>query len=390
MKPNKVQRSKHYITKRRGNHTAIKVTTILLTLLVIASGVVFVISLATTKPQPTSAEPTLSQPVESNKNKTKKNESTKPSEKVPQRDPSLPDYSNSFKYTEKLINDSSLNDEIDSKYVILYNATTDTILYKKSAEAKCYPASTTKLLTAIVANKILDNDKIITVGDEITLIGEDSSIAGLEVGQKLTVKQLLYALLLPSGNDAAYTLAVASARKFANDDTLSTEKAIDTFSELMNDAAKELGAKNSHFTNPDGFHDKDHYTTALDLLKIANYAKSIPLINEICGTYQTTQTIKSGEEFYWVNSNKLLNQGEYCYSEYADGMKTGFTDEAGTSVISSFTKDGSTQIVVAMNSSELYKKYYDSLLLAQYGFKQSKIDFDYTNLPEDYYYNYTE
>lgn len=389
MKPNKVQRSKHYTTKRRRSHTTLKVTTVLLTLLVIAAGVVFVVSLTSAKPQPTSAEPNSLQPVESNENKPNKVESSEISEEVSKRDPKLPDYSNSFKYTEKLIDDSSINDEIDSKYVILYDSTTDTVLYKKSAEEKCYPASTTKLLTAIVANKILDNDEIITVGNEITLIGEDSSIAGLEVGQKLTAKQLLYALLLPSGNDAAYTLAVASARKFANDDNLSAEKAISTFSELMNDAAKELGAENSHFTNPDGFHDQDHYTTAFDLLKIANYAKSIPLINEICGTYQTTQIIKSGEEFYWVNSNKLLNQGEYCYSEYADGMKTGFTDEAGTSVISSFTKDGSNQIVVTMNSSELYKKYYDALLLAQYGFKQSKIDFDYTDLPEDYY-NYAE
>lgn len=374
----KVERNKRYAVKKRKNYTALKVTTALLTLLVLASGTIFVWSLLKTDPQTASIEPSTSQgSVES------KLESTELSDNLPKRDPKLPDYSNDFKYTEKLIEDSQLSDELTSQYAVLYDAENDTILYKKNADAKCYPASTTKLLTAIVANEILDIDEIITVGNEITLIGEDSSIAGLEVGQKLTTKQLLYAMLLPSGNDAAYTIAVASARRFKENDKLPAEKAIEVFAELMNDAATELGAEHSHFANPDGFHDDNHYTTALDMIKIANYAKSIPLISEICGTYQTTQKLKSGEEFYWVNSNKLLNQGEDCYSEYADGMKTGFTDESGSCVISSFTKDGKTMIVAAMNSPELYGKYYDTLTLAKLGFEQINIDLNYIEQYEE-------
>lgn len=378
MRSNKVQRSKRYAVRKRKSYTGLKITSILLTLLVIASGTIFVLSLLKAEPQTASAKPDSPQASDINKAEESKPATSEPSEEVSMRDPKLPNYSNSFEYKEKLIEDSELDDKIDSQYAVLYDAENDTILYKKNAEEKCYPASTTKLLTAIVANKILDKDELISVGDEITLIGEDSSIAGLEIGQKLTTEQLLYAMILPSGNDAAYTIATASARKFKNDDTLSAKEAIDVFAELMNDAAVELGAEHSHFTNPDGFHDDKHYTTALDMAKIANYAKSIPLISEICETYQTTQELKNGEEFYWVNSNKLLNQGENCYSEYADGMKTGFTDEAGSCVISSFTKDGSTMIAVAMNSAELYAKYYDTLLLAQLGFKQNKIDFDYT------------
>lgn len=374
----KVERNKRYAVKKRKNYTALKVTTALLTLLVLASGTIFVWSLLKTDPQTASIEPSTSQgSVES------KLESTELSDNLPKRDPKLPDYSNDFKYTEKLIENSQLSDELTSQYAVLYDAENDTILYKKNADAKCYPASTTKLLTAIVANEILDIDEIITVGNEITLIGEDSSIAGLEVGQKLTTKQLLYAMLLPSGNDAAYTIAVASARRFKENDKLPAEKAIEVFAELMNDAATELGAEHSHFANPDGFHDDNHYTTALDMIKIANYAKSIPLISEICGTYQTTQKLKSGEEFYWVNSNKLLNQGEDCYSEYADGMKTGFTDESGSCVISSFTKDGKTMIVAAMNSPELYGKYYDTLTLAKLGFEQINIDLNYIEQYEE-------
>ena len=255
----------------------------MLTLLVIAAGTVFVWFLLKTEPQTASTEPSSSQgSVESKANV--KVESSEISEDIPKRDPKLPDYSNKFKYTEKLIKDSALSDKLSSEYAVLYDTANDIILYKKNADAKCYPASTTKLLTAIVANKILDNDEVITVGNEITLIGEDSSVAGLEVGQKLTAKQLLYAMLLPSGNDAAYTIAVASARKFKENDKLPAKEAIEVFAELMNDAATELGAEHSHFTNPDGFHDKNHYTTALDMVKIASYAKSIPLISEICGT----------------------------------------------------------------------------------------------------------
>ena len=305
------------------------------------------------------------------------------SEDKPARDSSLPDYSNSYNYTENLINADDLNDEaFASKYAVLYDASSDTVTYKKSAESKCYPASTTKLLTAIVASKFLGEDEVITVGDEITMIGEDSSVAGLIEGEKLTVKQLMYAMLLPSGNDAAYTLAVSAARTYKDDENMTAKKSIAVFADLMNDAAKELGAENSHFVNPDGFHDDDHYSTALDLLKIANYAKNIPIVSEVCKTYQTNQIFESGEEIEWSNSNKLLDEDEYCYSEYAEGMKTGFTDEAGSCLIAYFTKDGNTQIVVAMDSTETYDKYYDTLKLAQYGFEQENIEFTYNEIPQ--------
>lgn len=382
MKANKVQRSNNYMKRRRRKHTMLKIAVSALCIAVAAGVTVLVLSLTANKPQTTSMTPAVNEnsATESKKSKV---ESSEQSPNKSSRDPKLPDYSNSYKYTEKLIESGEFDDEdIDSKYAVLYDASTDTVAYKKSAEEKCFPASTTKLLTAIVASKILKEDNVITVGDEITMIGEESSVAGLEKGQKLTVKQLIYAMILPSGNDAAYTLAVAAGRAYKNDEKLSAEKAIAVFSDLMNDAAKELGAEKSHFVNPDGFHNEDQYSTALDLLKIANYAKDIPLVAEVCGTYQTTQTLKSGETVMWVNSNKLLNGGEYCYSEYADGMKTGFTDEAGSCVIASYTKNKTTQLVVAMNSSGVYGKYYDTLKLAQLGFEQKDIEFTYYELPE--------
>ncbi len=384
MKVNKVKRSKRYIKKSRSKHTGLKIAVSVLTGVVAAGTAVLILFLY--KPQTVSTS-TLSGENSaagtSSVTEISKVEPSGQSEDKPARDSSLPDYSNSYNYTENLINADDLNDEaFASKYAVLYDASSDTVTYKKSAESKCYPASTTKLLTAIVASKFLGEDEVITVGDEITMIGEDSSVAGLIEGEKLTVKQLMYAMLLPSGNDAAYTLAVSAARTYKDDENMTAKKSIAVFADLMNDAAKELGAENSHFVNPDGFHDDDHYSTALDLLKIANYAKNIPIVSEVCKTYQTNQIFESGEEIEWSNSNKLLDEDEYCYSEYAEGMKTGFTDEAGSCLIAYFTKDGNTQIVVAMDSTETYDKYYDTLKLAQYGFEQENIEFTYNEIPQ--------
>ncbi len=387
MRKNKVKRSRKYIKYNRKKYNALKITASVLSIIVLTSAALLIILPLINKPQTVSTSSLSGESIvkeESSAAEKEKTESSERPEDKPSRDPNLPDYSNSYKYTDNPIEADELNDEyIMSKYAVLYDAATDTVTYKKSAQKKCYPASTTKLLTAIVASKLLDEDKVITVGDEINMIGEDSSIAGLENGEKLTVKQLMYAMLLPSGNDAAYTLAVNAARTYKNDEKLSAKKSVAVFAELMNDAAKELGAENSHFKNPDGFHDVGHYSTALDLLKIANYAKDIPLISEICKTYQTIQLLENGEEITWNNSNKLLDENEYCYSEYAEGMKTGFTDEAGSCLIAIFTKDKSTQLIVAMDSSDTYDKYYDSLKLAKLGFNNDGIEFSYSEIPPD-------
>lgn len=381
-------RKNRYSDQTKKEHTALKLIAVFVSAALLSAGIVFALSFVQKDAQTASAEPSSAQDDSDIKSEsaTESREESKTEEEVSKElrlKSGLPDYSNDFKYTEKLIENGSLDDDISSKYAVLYDTESDTILYTKNADEKCYPASTTKLLTAVVAYKLLDMDELISVGDEITLIGEDSSIAGLEVGQKLTGEQLLYAMLLPSGNDAAYTIAVNAAKSFKNDDTLTNEEAIEVFSKLMNDAAKELGAENSHFVTPDGFHDDNHYTTALDIIKIANYAKSIPLISEICKTYQTTLTLDSGEELYLINSNKLLSEEDECFCEYADGLKTGYTDEAGSCVIASFTKDGKTFLTAAMASSELYGKYYDSLMLSKLGFNHSGIDFDYIKSSEE-------
>lgn len=271
-----------------------------------------------------------------------------------------------------------LQEELSSEYIVLYDMTADEIIYSAKGTNKCYPASTTKILTAVVASRIITDPKTeITVGDEVKLIGEDSSTAGLEPGMVLTFEQLMDALLLPSGNDAAYTMAVTCGRIYSGDPKLSNKKSVKVFMELVNDAAQQLGAKSTHFTAPDGFHDDNHYTSAEDLAKFAAYAKSIPLIKKSCAKAHAVWELKSGETLEWYNSNRLILWDSGQYSEYCDGMKTGFTDEAGTCVIASATMNDHTMIAVVMNSYTLYTKYDDTNRLFKAAFDLYDLNYTY-------------
>ena len=263
-------------------------------------------------------------------------------------------------------------------YSVLYDATADEIIFEENSDKKCYPASTTKLLTAIVASKIITAPQmIITVGNEIKMIGEESSSAGLKMGMKLTFETLMDAMMLPSGNDAAYTMAVTSARIYKNDSSIPNKEAVAIFVDLMNDAAGQIGATDSHFANPDGWHDKNHYTTAKDLAKISIYAKSIPIIANSCKTHYAERKLIKGGMMYWVNTNLMLNDYYSCYSQYCDGLKTGYTDEAGSCVIASATMDGHTFIAVVMDGQNGYSKYDDANLMFQRGFMLYDLKYTY-------------
>ena len=272
----------------------------------------------------------------------------------------------------------TLTNKVTAGYSVLYDATADEIIFEENSDKKCYPASTTKLLTAIVASKIItDSQMIITVGNEIKMIGEESSSAGLKMGMKLTFETLMDAMMLPSGNDAAYTMAVTSARIYKNDTSIPNKEAVAIFVDLMNDAAVQIGATNSHFANPDGWHDKNHYTTAKDLAKISIYAKSIPIIANSCKTHYAERKLIKGGMMYWVNTNIMLNDYYGYYSPYCDGLKTGYTDEAGSCVIASATMDGHTFIAVVMDGKNGYSKYDDANLMFQSGFKMYELKYTY-------------
>lgn len=272
-----------------------------------------------------------------------------------------------------------LDKTVTAEFIVLYDATNDEILYQKNADKKCYPASTTKMLTAIVASAIIAPDKEITVGKEIELIGEDSSTAGLQVGDKLTFEMLMDALMLPSGNDAAYTIAVNAAKIYEDNNKLSDKEAVSIFMDLVNDAAEQIGASETHFVTPDGWHDDNHYTSAKDLAKIAAYARTVPIVKNSVKKAYAEWTLKNGDTVAWYNSNQLLLGDSELYSKYVDGMKTGFTDEAGSSVVASATMSGHTMIAVVMNGETLYKKYEDAHLLFKAGFDLYNLNYTYGN-----------
>lgn len=252
---------------------------------------------------------------------------------------------------------------VGTQYCILYDVTHDAILYSKNSAERAYPASVTKLLTAAVASEYCQPDTPFTVGDEQDFVQEGSSLAYLQRGQRLTFEGLLDAMLLPSGNDAAYTMACGVGRIVANDPTLPAADAVALFVELMNEKAREQGCRDSHFANPDGFHHDDHYTTAYDMARIAVACMEIEPVAKSCSKTVGRAVFLSGEDVTWYSTNKLL--GSY---RYATGLKTGSTDEAGPCLAASAEKDGTQLVAILFQSADAYSRYDDATTLFTEGF----------------------
>ncbi|MFA6982695.1 MAG: D-alanyl-D-alanine carboxypeptidase family protein [Sedimentibacter sp.] len=256
-----------------------------------------------------------------------------------------------------------------SESAVLIDAGSGTILAQKNADKKMYPASLTKIMTAILALELGELTDVITVDDDTPFEIDGSHIA-LEPGEILTLKDLLHALMLPSANDAASVIAKHYGGSLEN------------FVKIMNQKAKELGAYSTNFTNPHGLHDTNHYSTAADLALITKYAMENDAFRKIVSTtkYEIQTTNKKDEPRYFTSLNKLLyntsyNQiyvdGEYIspYYEYANGAKTGYTPEAGNCLVATAKKDGTELIAVTMKGISL-EMYQDSHNLFNYGFEE--------------------
>lgn len=236
----------------------------------------------------------------------------------------------------------------ECKSSVLYSVDDTTIIYSDTIHQRIAPASLTKLLTACVALKYADTDTIYTVGSEQWLVSPYSSLCYLQTGNMLSLEDLITGMLMASGNDAAYTIAVSVARELNPDKYMSDDEAVQYFCSLMNDFASELGMTNSNFVNPDGWDNEEQYTTAEDLIKLAEYVITVPKIMEITGTYQKYVTICSGESYSWTNSNLLIDPYSNYYCENAVGLKTGTTLNAGNSLIAVFKVDGKMYISVVL------------------------------------------
>lgn len=264
-------------------------------------------------------------------------------------------------YTFAFANELSL----DGQGSILMDFDTKEILYEKNMDMQLYPASTTKIMTAILAIENANLSDIVTVDQESINLTEGSHIA-LEPGERLTMEQLLYALLVQSANDAAYVIAKhisGSHEAFAN---------------LMNQKAKELGATNTHFVNPNGLHEDEHVTTAYDLAIIAQYAMQNESFRKFVNTltYTIEPTNIKAEPRYLKNTNKLLFSteainvdGKYIPAKYegASGVKTGTTGRALNCLVSFAEKDGQRLLAVVLKANGI-NVYSDTHKLLNYGF----------------------
>ena len=235
---------------------------------------------------------------------------------------------------------------------ILVNMDDGRVLYEKKADARRPIASTTKIMTGTLALESLALDQVITASKHATDAGE--SEIWLVPGEKLSVKDLLYALLVKSGNDAAVALAEASA---------GSEKA---FVERMNAKAAELGMKNSHFTNPHGLDNKEHYSSARDMSILGRYAMQSEMFRTVVGTAKTTIPWP-GHTYDRVLKNHNTLVGKV---PYVTGIKTGYTGKAGFCLVASGTREGVSMVAVLLGEPTTAQRDSDTKKLLEYGFSK--------------------
>lgn len=261
----------------------------------------------------------------------------------------------------------SFADEVNlnSEAAILVEVSTGRIIYEKNSTKKLYPASTTKILTAILVLENCELDELVTVRETaLSNIPSGYVTCNLQVGEQLSVKDLLYALMIPSANDAAYVLAEHVAGS------------VDNFSTMMNDKARELGCKTTHFVNPNGIHDDSHYSTAYDLYLMAKYAMENETFRTIVST--TEYTLPATEKYpsddrVLKTTNELLNENSRnYYYKNAIGIKTGYTSKAGNCLVSATSRDGLEFIAVVLNGGStedgLNSRYVDAKKLFEYAY----------------------
>ena len=230
-------------------------------------------------------------------------------------------------------------------------ADTGEVIYSENANQKMPMASTTKIMTGLLALENAAPDEEVTVS-QYAASQEGSSIY-LRAGEKISMNDLVYGLMLNSGNDAA----VAIAEHISG--------SVSEFAKLMTEKAKLLGAENTQFKNPNGLNEEGHYTTAHDLALIAAYAMKNEKFYEIVSTKSAAGSLKSGQTLYFSNHNKLLNM-----YDGAVGVKTGFTKAAGRCLVSAAERDGILLVAVTLNAPD---DWNDHMKMLNLGFEKTKL-----------------
>ena len=262
--------------------------------------------------------------------------------------------------------------EISAEAAILIDSSTGKVFYGKNENQKMYPASTTKIMTAILTLENANLNDVVTVPyDAIRTIPAGYSIAALQTDEQLTVNQLLQVMMVYSANDAANVLAFHISGSLEN------------FANLMNQKVSELGLTDTHFTNPSGMHDENHYTTAHDMAIIMQYCMEDNTFRNLAGLKSCTipATNKYQERTFNTTNNLLINSqtniNNNSYYEYAIAGKTGFTSQAKNCLVSVANKDDLELICVVLaagtNANGTSTKFSDSKSLFEYGYSNYSI-----------------
>ncbi|MDR3239412.1 MAG: D-alanyl-D-alanine carboxypeptidase [Clostridiales bacterium] len=261
---------------------------------------------------------------------------------------------------------------------ILVESATGKVLYAQLENQRVYPASMTKILTALVVMDYLQPEDFLVLGPEINEAPQGSSMAYHQVGETILVENLLRGLLIPSGNESGCALAYAVAKSLRQGEDLPYAEAEQLFCDLMNEKAQALGAADTHFTNPHGFHDDNHYTTASDMSLFAREFMENPILAEIvsepkfdgngAGLHPPAGAVTKVYS-NWQNHNKLIIYDDPDFYTYANGIKTGTTQEAGDCVAASAEKDGVKLIAIICQSKEP-GRWVDAKTLFEHGFNR--------------------
>ena len=247
---------------------------------------------------------------------------------------------------------------VAAKAALLIDLNTGRAVYEQDADERVYPASLTKIMTCLLALENGNLSDVVTVSaSALDDLDADSSVAGLQVGEQMTLENLLYGMLLESGNDAAYTVAVHTARAAFPAEKLTDKRAVQRFCELMNRYAANIGMTNSHFSTPDGWDDKAQYTTARDLLTLTQRVLEIPELAAIAGTARRQVALSSGYTITWKNSNLLLQKSSRYYDPRVTGLKTGTTDRAGNCLIACAAQGERRIITIVLGCSTDRQRY---------------------------------
>lgn len=250
---------------------------------------------------------------------------------------------------------SGVNVGISAGQAILIDGDTGRVLYEKNADQISYPASTTKIMTALIVLETLQQhnspiDQIVEVPDKA--VGIEGSSLYLRAGEKISIEDLLYGLMLVSGNDAAAALAEIIG---------GTEK---DFVSMMNDRAKQMGCTKTHFTNPSGLFDDEHYTTARDMAIISMEAMKNPTFRKIASCKKWNSGRENNEYAAFYNKNKTLI--EY---DGGNGIKIGYTTDSGRTLVASSKKGERSMICVVMSAPDWFN---DAYRLMDFGYSKTQ------------------